>query len=134
MTGMNGLLGYATYLPAWRTDPRGGDRATRVVAAFDEDATTMAVEAAARALGDREPATVESLLLATSSPPYADKTNATAVHAALGLSPSAFAADLGSTARSTFAALRLAALGGGLVVASDVRVGRPGSADERGGA
>ena len=87
--------------------------------------------AAARPLGSagRGPA----LLFATSSPAYLDKTNATAVHAALGLGADVFAADLIGTSRSTIAAIRGALAGAGLVVAADVRVGRPGSSDERAG-
>ena len=66
-----------------------------------------------------------------SSPAYADKTNATAIHAALDLPREVFAADLCGTGRSGFAAIRAAAAGGGLAVCADVRVGRPGSADEK---
>jgi hydroxymethylglutaryl-CoA synthase len=128
-----GLLGYGSYLPRRRlvgTDIglRKGDR---VVASYDEDSTTMAVAAAARALrpGDHP----ESLYLATSTPAYADKTNAATVHAALGLPAGGFAADLCGTARSTVAGLVSATRGGGLVVAADVRVGKPGSADEKTG-
>lgn len=40
---MTGLLGYATYVPAYRLGKR-------VVAAYDEDSTTMAVAAAAELL------------------------------------------------------------------------------------
>ncbi len=120
------LLGYATYLPSRRLEL---GRTSRIVASFDEDATTMAVEAAIPIEGD-----VRNLFFVTSSPPYLDKTNATAVHAALHLAPDVPAADLIGTARSTMSAVRSAAAVGGLVVAADVRVGRPGSADERGGA
>ena len=72
-----------------------------------------------------------NLYFATSSPAYADKTNASAIHAALGLPYGAFATDLVGTGRSGIAAWRAAATTGGLAVTADVRVGRPGSADER---
>ncbi len=128
---MTGLLAYASYLPAFRL--AGADIGTpkrdRVIASYDEDSTTMAVAAAAVALrGHRAPPAV---YFATSSPAYADKTNATAIHAALGLPPEVFAADLGGAGRSGFAAIRAAGAGGGLAVCADVRVGRPGSADEK---
>jgi 3-hydroxy-3-methylglutaryl CoA synthase/uncharacterized OB-fold protein len=126
---MAGLLGYASYLPTYRLGPDSGVRTPRVVASFDEDSTTMAV-AAASALGALDPAQV---LFATSTPAYLDKTNATALVAALRLPSAAFAADHIGTARSTFAALRGAINGGGLVAAADVRIGKPGSSDERGG-
>lgn len=129
--GSIGILAYASYLPVYRLDRDSGVRAPRVVASFDEDATTMAVEAARAALGEHAPG---SVWWASTSPPYVDKTNAAAVHAALRLPPETVAADLVGSARSTFAAVRGALGGGGLVVASDVRVGKPGSLDERAGA
>lgn len=117
-----GLLGYGSYLPRHRLG-------RRVVAGYDEDSTTMAVAAARAALPpDVVP---QALLFATSSPAYADKTNATAIHAALGLPEQVLAADMCGTGRSGFAALRWAAESGGLAVCADVRVGRPGSADEK---
>lgn len=126
-----GLLAYASYLPRRRL--AGGDiglrRGDRVVASYDEDSTTMAVAAGALAL--RGQALPTNVYFATSSPAYADKTNAVAIHAALGLSENAFATDLCGTGRSTVAAWRSAASTGGLAVSADVRVGRPGSADER---
>ncbi|OPX12392.1 OB-fold domain-containing protein [Mycobacterium sp. AT1] len=126
-----GLLAYGAYLPRRRL--AGGDiglrKGDRVVASYDEDSTTMAVAASAQAIRGQSLPT--NLYFATSSPAYADKTNAVAIHAALGLPESAFATDLCGTGRSTVAAWRSAASTGGLAVSADVRVGRPGSADER---
>jgi hydroxymethylglutaryl-CoA synthase len=125
------LIAYATYLPRYRL--AGADiglrRGDRVVASYDEDSTTMAVAAAARVIDGHAPPT--NLYFATSSPAYADKTNASAIHCALGLPPESFATDLCGTGRSGFAAWRTAATTGGLALTADVRVGRPGSADER---
>ncbi|MEU1479552.1 OB-fold domain-containing protein [Streptomyces sp. NPDC005760] len=134
-----GIVSYATYLPRHRVmrDELGtalgvrAGRGARVAASFDEDSTTMGVEAARR-LRPAPPAPA-SLYFATTSPAYLDKTNACALHAALGLPRDTFAADLAGSARSGIAALRAAGLGGGLAVLSDVRTGRPGSADERDG-
>lgn len=124
------LIGYGAYLPRYRLSGSDIDlRGDRVVASFDEDSTTMAVAAAASAI-DGHPVP-ENVYFATSSPAYADKTNATAVHAALGLPTASFAVDLCGTGRSTVGAWRLASQTGGLAVAADVRVGRPGSADEK---
>ncbi|WP_235535834.1 OB-fold domain-containing protein [Nocardioides sp. Root190] len=128
-SGPMGLLGYGAYVPAYRLGSESGVRGTRVVASFDEDATTMAVEAA-RGLTGHAPG---SLWWASTSPPYLDKTNAAAVHAALRLPSTVPAADLIGSARSTFAGMRAAVASGGLVVAADVRVGKPGSADEKAG-
>ena len=119
---MSGILSYGTYLPRHRL----GDR---VVASYDEDATTMAVEAARAALADAP--LPESVWFATTSPPYLDKTNAAILHAALDLPRSTFAADVGGAARSGIAALLAAAGAEGLATLSDVRTGLPDSADEK---
>jgi hydroxymethylglutaryl-CoA synthase len=125
------VTGYAAYLPRYRL--AGADiglrRGDRVVASFDEDSTTMAVAAAATA-SDGHPMP-RNLYFATSTPAYADKTNATAIHAALGMARDAFATDVCGTGRSAFATWRAAAGTGGVAVAADVRVGRPGSPDEK---
>jgi len=121
---MTGLLSYAAYLPRHRLGER-------VVAAYDEDATTMAVAAARSAL--RPSQRIDNLWLATTSPPYLDKTNAATVHAALALARDSFAADVGGAARSGVAALRAGIASGGLVALADVRTGLPDSADEKSG-
>lgn len=122
-----GVLAYGAYLPAYRLGKDSGVRGSRVVASFDEDSTTMAVEACCGM------ATPSALWWSSTTPPYLDKTNASAVHAALRLPARVPAADLVGSARSTFAGLRAASVDGGLVVAADVRVGKPGSLDEKSG-
>ncbi len=133
------ILSYAAYVPRHRLQRAelgaalgsGGGSGARAVASFDEDTTTMGVEAARRALPDgTHPA---SIYFATTAPAYADKTNATAIHAALDLGHEGFAVDMAGSARSSVGALRAAAASGGLAVLSDLRSGRPGSADERDG-
>src|ERR1700746_727217 len=89
---MTGIVSYGAYVPYWRlqrsaiTDAlgSGGGRGTRSVASYDEDTTTMGVEAARFSLkstNDR----AESLWLFTASPGDLDKNNASTVHAALRL-------------------------------------------------
>jgi hydroxymethylglutaryl-CoA synthase len=140
---MRGILSWAAYLPYRRLDRtqiapfvgQGGGKGTRTVAAFDEDPTTMGVEAARLALRDRD-LTPSQLLFATTFPAYADKTNATAIHAALRLPATAPAFDLGASVRSAVGGLLLALNGGGdaaLVVGADVRTGLPGSGEESAG-
>src|ERR1700722_19501259 len=134
-----GIVGYHAYLPASRLD-RGeiaaavgaSARGSRCVAGYDEDTTTLGVAAALPVTGGREE-TAGSLWLATTDPVYADKTNATAVHAALGLPPGIVAADLGASLRSGFVALLAAARDSGLAVLADRRGGPAGGADERDG-
>jgi uncharacterized OB-fold protein len=78
------------------------------------------------------------LLFGTTFPAYADKTNATAVHAALRLPADSLALDLGASVRSAVGGLALALEGGtsagsALVVSADVRTGLPGSGEESSG-
>ncbi|HYI60402.1 MAG TPA: OB-fold domain-containing protein [Acidimicrobiales bacterium] len=137
---MRGLLALGAHLPHRRLDRAtiaavaggGGGTGTRTVAGYDEDATTLAVEAARTALRGHAGPAPAALWFSTTTPPYADRTNATAIHAALRLPADAVAADFGGAARSSVAALRAALAGGGptLVVAGDVRPGLPGSAEE----
>jgi hydroxymethylglutaryl-CoA synthase len=140
---VKGILSYGAYVPFHRLDrqevgqalgvPAG--KGTRAVASYDEDTTTLAVEAGREALRARPEISAEALYLATASPAYQDKTNATAVHAALGCDGAAPAFDMTGAVRSGVGALR-AALDGSrpvLVVLSDLRTGLPGSADERDG-
>jgi hydroxymethylglutaryl-CoA synthase len=138
---MGQIVAYGSYLPYWRLERSaiaaalgaGGGRGTRSVASYDEDATSMAVEAGRTALAAAPPGWApDMVLLATTTPPYMDKTNATAAHAALGLKESVAAYDVGGATRSGSGALRLARTSdlATLVLMSDVRTGRPGGADE----
>jgi len=140
---MRGILALGAHLPHRRLDRTtiaavaggGGGKGTRTVAGYDEDATTLAVEAGRTTLRDHAGPAPDALWFCTATPTYLDKTNAAAVHAALRLPDEAVAADFGGAARSTVAALR-AALGGAgttMVVAADVRPGLPGSPDESAG-
>jgi hydroxymethylglutaryl-CoA synthase len=137
---MRGILGCGAYLPYRRLDlaevaavaGRGGRKGSRSVASFDEDATTMAVEAARVALRSTNPASPESLWFATVAPAYLDRTNANAVHAALRLDRDCPAYDIVGSIRGSVGALRaaLAQPGPAVAVASDVRVGPAGGPDE----
>src|SRR4051794_36813274 len=140
---MRGIVGWGVHVPHRRLDRAtiaavagtGGGKGTRAVASYDEDATTMAVAAGRAALsGVEEP--VRGLWLATTTPTYADKTNATAVHAALRLDRATPAFDAAGSVRSAAGALFAAVAGrcGVMVVASDMRTGRPGGPDESAGA
>jgi 3-hydroxy-3-methylglutaryl CoA synthase/uncharacterized OB-fold protein len=77
----------------------------------------------------------QAVLFATASPPYLDKTNATAIHAALGLPAATAAYDLAGSVRSGVAAQRFATMSPTpvLAVMADTRTGLPGGADERDG-
>src|SRR4051812_43875294 len=98
---MRGIVSYGVYLPYWRLERKAIAEAlgtpsgsgTRAVASYDEDTTSLGVEAgraALRGIG----VTPHALYFATANPPYLDKTNATAIHAALDLPTAAFAVDM----------------------------------------
>ncbi len=135
-----GILGYGTHVPYYRLQRSsisaalgsGGGKGTRAVASYDEDATSMAVEAARGALRSFDAPIPAAVYFSSVTPPYLDKTNANAVHAALNYPGDVFAGDMVGSVRSTTAALT-AALNDRravLVTAADVRTGRPGSGDE----
>ncbi len=140
---MHGLLAYGVYVPHYRLDraaigqalgvPAG--KGTRAVASFDEDTTSMGVEAARATLRAAAGVTPAALYFATVDPGYLDKTNATAIHAALGLPDSAAAFDMIGAVRSGAGALRAAldARRPTLAVLSDLRTGLPAGGDERDG-
>jgi hydroxymethylglutaryl-CoA synthase len=135
-----GIVGYHAYLPGYRLQRSeiaaaigSSGQGVRCVAGYDEDSTTLGVAAALPAVRGRAPA-VGSVWFATTDPVYADKTNATAIHAALDLQPGIIAADLGASLRSGIVALLVAARDGGLAVLADRRGGPAGGADEREGA
>ena len=140
---MRGIVGYGAYLPHWRLQRAaigqslgsGGGRGARSVASYDEDSTSMGVESGRIALaavpdGLRSPACWPS---PRPTPAYADKTNATAIHAALGLPDNVPAFDAVGAIRSGVGAAWMAQAAGGLAVLADIRTGRPGSADEANG-
>ncbi len=92
----------------------------------------MAVAAARRALAASPVALDDAVWFATATPAYLDKTNATALHAALRLHRDLPAYDAVGSVRSGLGALRSAtrSTGVSLVTCSDLRVGLPGGADE----
>ncbi len=141
---MRGIISAAAYVPHHRLDRSkikevfgsGGGKGTRSVASYDEDTTTLAVEAARLALRSAPAeATVDALWFATAAPTYLEKNNASIVHAALRLDSDAAAFDLGGAVRSGVGALRSALRSGEtvLTVSSDVRTGQPTSGDESAG-
>ncbi|MCL6640595.1 MAG: OB-fold domain-containing protein [Candidatus Rokubacteria bacterium] len=140
---MRGIVAYGAYLPYWRLERRviaealgaPAGSGTRAVAGYDEDTTSMAVEAARVALRGRRGPAPTALFFATADPAYLDKTNATTIHAALDLPATAMAVDMAGSVRSAAGALRCAldARGPALAAASDIRTGLPGGTDEREG-
>jgi hydroxymethylglutaryl-CoA synthase len=136
---VRGIVSYGVYVPYWRLQRAaitaslgsGGGRGWRSVASYDEDTTSMGVEAARIALraapDGYEPS---ALWFSTTTPAYLDKTNANAIHAALGLPTATATVDAIGSVRSGTGASFAAFVSGGLAVLADVRTGLPGGNDE----
>src|SRR5215218_6508687 len=142
-THRKGILGWGTHIPYRRLDRgtiaavagTGGGKGTRSVASFDEDATTMGVEASRGALASTG-ITPGTVWFSTVAIPYLDKTNATTLHAALRLDTDVAAYDALGSVKSTIGSLRAGLADGDgatLIVGSDLRNGLPGSGDEANG-
>jgi len=137
---MRGIQSYAAYIPYSRLERRdvaalfGGapGRGQRTVASFDEDTTTMGFEAARLALRSIGGASPDALWFATAEPAYLEKTNATAIHAALRLDPAVPVMDVNGAVRSGIGAFLAASRGTDqvLVTVAGMRGGLPTSADE----
>jgi 3-hydroxy-3-methylglutaryl CoA synthase len=141
-----GIAAWGTYIPYWRLQRSaiaavlgsGGGKGTRAVASYDEDTTTLGVEAGRRALaGGPGPGAVQDLFLSTPDPGYLDKTSATTVHAALGLGRACGAYDFAGSSRSAVATVLQGFVGAAsgrttMPIVSDLRTALAGSAEERG--
>jgi len=140
---VNGIVAYGAYLPYFRLDRKAigeslgasAGSGTRSVASYDEDTTSMAVEAARVALRAAPDLRPGALYFATSAPGYLDKTNASAIHAALALDWTAPAFDMLGSVRSGAGALSAAidSARPTLAALADTRTGLPGGGDEREG-
>lgn len=144
---MAGIVSYGAYVPPTRLAfstiagrPPKPDEVTpeRSVAWNDEDAVTMAVAAGANALAGFDRASVDALFFASTTYAFREKQAAALVAKALDLRRDVATADHAGSLRAGTAALRAAfdAVAAGsaqrvLVVASDCRLGAPGSGLER---
>jgi 3-hydroxy-3-methylglutaryl CoA synthase len=139
-----GIVSYGAYVPptrlpfalvAGRPAKDGGPE--KAVAWNDEDAVTMAVAAGASCLRGLDRSAVDALLFASTTHPFREKQGAALVARALGLPREIRTADYSGSLRAGLQALggALDAVAAGsarrvLVVASDCRLGAPGSALE----
>jgi len=128
---MVGITGYGGYVPRLRLQRAaaakanawlnpglmGKSKGERAMANWDEDAITMAVEAARDALGpDDDRSRVKALYFGTTTAAFTDRLNAGIVQAALTLEPQTACFDVTGTQRAGLSALSnaLAAVRGGL--------------------
>ncbi|MDZ4228144.1 MAG: hydroxymethylglutaryl-CoA synthase [Candidatus Levybacteria bacterium] len=151
---MIGIVGYGTYIPKyrlklseiaqmWGKDPAeilGGLRMIeKAVPGFDEDAVTMGIEAAKKAINMAgiNSASLQSVYFGSESHPYAVKPSSTTLGEYLGIGNNYFAADLEFACKAATAGMQITVglLGNkninyGLVVGSDTAQGKPHDALE----
>lgn len=145
-----GILGYGVYVPRYRISSEEYKKTVgafarmveeKAVAAYDEDAITMGVEAAINALkhagiGSDQ---IDTLYFASTSSPYAEKLISSTVSTALNLSSKARLIDMGFSTKAGISALLacidfiLSGQGSyGLMIASDCPLARIGYRIEHG--
>ncbi|QQV77674.1 hypothetical protein H5J25_02410 [Sphingomonas aliaeris] len=141
-----GITAFGAYVPRLRIDRaiiadahkwavpglKGQAKGSRAFASWDEDAITMAVEAARDALGDGGASRITAVRLASTNLPYADLQNAAIVAGALDVPPNAATSDSTGSQRAGTSALLQALQGGGtsLVIGSDNPSAKPASTQE----
>jgi hydroxymethylglutaryl-CoA synthase len=144
-----GLLGYGSYIPMYRItnaeisrvwgQSSDGPIEEKAVAGFDEDAVTIAIEAARNALARAEidPEHLRAIWVGSESHPYAVKPSSTIVAEALGASPYLLAADFEFACKAGTEALQAAMglVGSGMIdyamaIGADTAQGRPSDALE----
>ena len=138
---MVGIAAYGAYVPRFRLGAGTSGWNTgseRSVANFDEDSVTMAGAAGLDCLRGRDRQSVDGLIFATTTPPYAEKQCAAIIAEALDLRRDIFSADVTDVLRAGTnglkAALDSVAAGSAkqvLVIASDSRQGAPKGDTER---
>lgn len=150
MSADTGILSFGAYLPRHRlrrsaihaangwfaAGLKGLAQGERATANWDEDALTMAVEAARDTLKGIDRAGLGSLSLASTSLPFVDRLNSGVIKEALTLADATGAFDVTGGQRVATSALiqALAAAAGGarphLALASEMRLSRPASEAE----
>ncbi len=140
---MIGIISYGTYIPqnririadiaaAWQKEPgevvRSLGLTDKSVPAADEDAATIAIEAAASCLVpfQGEPADIDVLFVGSESHPYAVNPTSTIVGELLGIGSSYLAADMEFACKAGTAAVQAIA---GLVAAGHAKYGMAIGAD-----
>jgi 3-hydroxy-3-methylglutaryl CoA synthase len=150
MSTDTGILSFGAYIPRkrlqraaihatnkWFAGGLGGlAKGEKAIANWDEDTITMAVEAARDALEGVDRATVGTVTLASTTHPFADRSNAGVVKEALTLADATAVGDHNGSMRAGTSALiqALAAAKGGaaptLAIASELRLSKPASEAE----
>ena len=137
---MVAIASYGGYIPVFRLGRQEMSQAwgipgvpgERSVASADEDSITMAIAAAFECMAGIDPASVDGVYFASTTPPYDEKQCASVVASALDMRQNIFTADFADSVRAATVAMRAAcdAIESGsakrvLVVAADNRPAEP---------
>lgn len=136
---MVGITSYGAYVPLFRLDKSViGGRGERAICNFDEDSTTMAVEAVNDCLKGKDRETIDALYFGTTTSLYKEHLGATTIAMASDLKENVYTAEFGNSLRAGTAAFKagIDSVKAGadkkvVVTAADCRIGPPGSALER---
>ena len=136
-----GIAAFGGYVPRYRLGAATSgwnSSQERSIANFDEDSVTMAVAAGVDCLRGQDRQSVDGLIFATTTPPYAEKQCAAIIATALDLRRDIFAADITDVLRAGTTGLRTAldsvaagSAGKVLIIASDNRPAAPRGDIER---
>lgn len=113
--------------------PGAGAKGERAFCSWDEDAITMAVEAARDAVAPEARGAIRALTLASTTLPYADMSNAAVAAAALDLAAATRTGEATGSQRAATSALTQAIeakAAGTLIVAAERPMAKPASAQE----
>ncbi|MDY6968271.1 MAG: zinc ribbon domain-containing protein [Spirochaetota bacterium] len=146
---MTGITSYGAYIPRYRIDrgivykamgwlnPPTFMPGEKAVANFDEDSITMAVAAGIDCLTGLDRNSMDALYFATTTSPFLERQGAEVIATAVNLKSDIRTADFtdsvkaGTTALLSAAdAVKAGSAKNVLVCASDVRIGKPGGAQE----
>jgi hydroxymethylglutaryl-CoA synthase len=143
-----GITAFGAYIPRLRLNRasiaaahkwampglRGMAKGERSMCNWDEDAITMAVEAARDCLTGRDRSAIGGVFFASTTMPFLDRQNAGVIGAALNLDHAIASLDVAGSQRAGTSALLAALRGGGegevLLAAADARKAKPASAAE----
>lgn len=143
---MTGIVSCGGYIPILRMDrkviasawDRGSIGGERSVANNDEDAITMAVEAALNCINEKDRNKIDAVFFSSTTSPYLEKMNAAVIATAADLRSDILTADYANSLRSSIAALRAAldavksqSAGAVLATAADCRLAYPKSDQEQ---
>lgn len=136
---MVGITAYGAYVPLFRLDKSViGGRGEKAICNFDEDSTTMAVEAVNDCLKGKDREAIDALYFGTTTSLYKEHLAATTIAMAADLKENAYTAEFGDSLRAGTAAfkagidsVKAGSTKKAVVTAADCRVGPPGSVLER---